>query len=221
MKKISIAIDGPAAAGKSTIAKSIAKILGYTYIDTGAMYRAFTYYVLKNGIDPKDEQASISVINKVNIVLDPSGKVFCNDEDVTLVIRSNEVSKNVSFIASYKEIRLALVKLQRQMAKSGSVVMDGRDIGTYVLPNADVKIFQVASVKARAERRYKENLEKGIPCSIEQLEEDIQMRDYLDSHRDFAPLKQADDAILLDTSDLSIEEVVKKVLEIINEKVGV
>ena len=210
MKKISIAIDGPAAAGKSTIAKSIAKILGYTYIDTGAMYRAFTYYVLKNGIDPKDEQASISVINKVNIVLDPSGKVFCNDEDVTLVIRSNEVSKNVSFIASYKEIRLALVKLQRQMAKSGSVVMDGRDIGTYVLPNADVKIFQVASVKARAERRYNE-----------QLEEDIQMRDYLDSHRDFAPLKQADDAILLDTSDLSIEEVVKKVLEIINEKVGV
>ncbi|MCH5171308.1 MAG: (d)CMP kinase [Erysipelotrichales bacterium] len=220
MKKMIVAIDGPAAAGKSTIAKKVASILGYTYVDTGAMYRAFTYYVLKNGIDPKDESASIAVIKDVDIKLEPNGKVLCNDEDVTAVIRSNEVSQNVSFIASYKEIRLELVKAQRKMAESVSVVMDGRDIGTYVLPNANVKIYQVASVKARAERRFKENIEKGIPCTIEQLEKDIERRDYIDSHRDFAPLKQAEDAILLDTSDMTIDEVVNKVLEIIKEKAG-
>ena len=220
MKKMIVAIDGPAAAGKSTIAKKVASILGYTYVDTGAMYRAFTYYVLKNGIDPKDESASIAVIKDVDIKLEPNGKVLCNDEDVTAVIRSNEVSQNVSFIASYKEIRLELVKAQRKMAESVSVVMDGRDIGTYVLPNADVKIYQVASVKARAERRFKENVEKGIPCTIEQLEKDIETRDYIDSHRDFAPLKQASDAILLDTSDMTIDEVVARVLEIIKEKAG-
>ena len=220
MKKMIVAIDGPAAAGKSTIAKKVASILGFTYVDTGAMYRAFTYYVLKNGIDPKDESASIAVIKDVDIKLEPNGRVLCNGEDVTEVIRSNEVSKNVSFIASYKAIRLELVKAQRKMAESVSVVMDGRDIGTYVLPNADVKIYQVASVKARAERRYKENIEKGIPCTIEQLEKDIETRDYIDSHRDFAPLKQAEDAILLDTSDMTIDEVVEKVLEIIKEKAG-
>ncbi|MCH5179636.1 MAG: (d)CMP kinase [Erysipelotrichales bacterium] len=220
MRKMIVAIDGPAAAGKSTIAKKVASILGYTYVDTGAMYRAFTYYVLKNGIDPKDEKSSIAVIDDVNIKLEPDGRVLCNDEDVTQVIRSNEVSKNVSFIASYKDIRLALVKSQRKMAESVSVVMDGRDIGTYVLPNANVKIYQVASVKARAQRRYLENIEKGIPCTIDQLEKDIETRDYIDSHRDFAPLKQADDAILLDTSDMTIDEVVEKVLEIIKEKAG-
>lgn len=220
MKKMIVAIDGPAAAGKSTIAKRVAKILGYTYVDTGAMYRAFTYYVLKQGIDPKDEESSCAVINEVDIKLDPNGQVFCNDEDVTQVIRSNEVSKNVSFIASYKAIRLALVDAQRKIGENTSVVMDGRDIGTYVFPNADVKIYQIASVKARAERRYIENKEKDIPCTLEQLEKDIETRDYIDSHRDFAPLKQASDAVLLDTSNMTIKEVVEAVLQIIKEKAG-
>lgn len=220
MKKMIVAIDGPAAAGKSTIAKRVAKILGYTYVDTGAMYRAFTYYVLKHGIDPKDEEASCAVIADVDIKLDPNGQVFCNDEDVTQVIRSNEVSKNVSFIASYKAIRLALVEAQRKMGEKTSVVMDGRDIGTYVFPHADVKIYQIASVKARAQRRYIENKEKNIPCELDQLEKDIETRDYIDSHRDFAPLKQASDAVLLDTSDMTIEEVVEAVLKIIKEKAG-
>lgn len=220
MKKMIVAIDGPAAAGKSTIAKRVAKILGYTYVDTGAMYRAFTYYVLKHGIDPKDEEDSCAVIADVDIKLDPNGQVFCNDEDVTQVIRSNEVSKNVSFIASYKAIRLALVEAQRKMGEKTSVVMDGRDIGTYVFPHADVKIYQIASVKARAQRRYIENKEKNIPCELDQLEKDIETRDYIDSHRDFAPLKQASDAVLLDTSDMTIEEVVEAVLKIIKEKAG-
>ena len=220
MKKIAIAIDGPAAAGKSTIAKRIAKKLGFTYIDTGAMYRAFTYYVLKKGIDPQNEAASCAVINEVDIKLLPNDHVLCNDEDVTIVIRENEVSRNVSYIASYKAIRLAMVDAQRKMAESTSVVMDGRDIGTYVLPNAEVKIYQVASVEARAERRLKENQEKNIPCDLESLIKDIERRDYIDSHRDFAPLCKADDAILLDTSYMTIEEVVQEVLNIIVTKVG-
>lgn len=220
MKHIAIAIDGPAAAGKSTIAKKIAKILNFTYIDTGAMYRAYTYFVLKKGIDPRDEKASVAVINEFNVQLLVDDTVLCNGEDVTRVIRTNEVSQNVSYIASYKAIRLAMVDLQRKMAENCSVVMDGRDIGTYVLPNAEVKIYQVASVIARAERRYKENIEKGIECTVESLIKDIERRDYIDSHRDFAPLCQAQDAIMLDTSDLSIEEVVQEVLKIVKEKVG-
>ena len=218
--KISVAIDGPAAAGKSTIAKKVAKILGYTYIDTGAMYRAFTYFVIKKGIDPKDETKACSVIPEVEIILTPEDRVLVNGEDVTREIREPYISQNVSFIASYKAIRLALVEQQRIMAKRVSVIMDGRDIGTYVLPKADVKIFQVASVHTRAIRRYEENLEKGIPCTLDQIEEELVRRDYIDSHRDFAPLKQAPDAILIDTSLMSIEEVVIRVLEIIRQKLG-
>lgn len=220
MQKVIIAIDGPAAAGKSTIAKKVANQLGFVYVDTGAMYRAFTYYILKHNIDPQDEEKSCAVIDDVDIRLLPDGTVLCNDEDVTKVIRTSEVSRNVSYIASYKKIRLALVESQRKMAHNTSVVMDGRDIGTYVLPNADIKIFQVASVKVRAERRYKENLEKGITCTLAELEADIERRDYIDSHRDFAPLTQAPDAILLDTSDMTIDEVVDEILNIIAKKVG-
>jgi cytidylate kinase len=218
--KISVAIDGPAAAGKSTIAKKVAKILGFTYIDTGAMYRAFTYFVIKKGIDPKDEVAACSVIPEVEITLTPDDRVLVNGLDITRDIREPYISQNVSFIASYKQIRLALVEQQRKMAKRVSVIMDGRDIGTYVLPKADVKIFQVASVHTRAIRRFEENLEKGIPCTLDQIEEELVRRDYIDSHRDFAPLKQAPDAILIDTSLMSIEEVVIRVLEIIKQKVG-
>lgn len=220
MKKIAIAIDGPAAAGKSTIAKRVAKILKFTYIDTGAMYRAYTYFVLSKGIDPKNEEESVKVLNDFNVNLLVDDTVLCNGVDVTRVIRTNEVSQNVSYIASYKDIRLAMVEMQRKMAENCSVVMDGRDIGTYVLPNAEVKIYQVASVKARAQRRYQENLEKGIECEFNSLIKDIERRDYIDSHRDFAPLCKAEDAILLDTSDMTIEEVVARVLEIVEQKVG-
>lgn len=219
-KRISIAIDGPAAAGKSTIAKKVAKLLGLVYIDTGAMYRAFTYAVLKRGIDPEDEKASCSIIPEVKIELCEDGRVLCNGEDVTRVIREPKVSGNVSYIASYKDIRLALVDMQRDMAKTVSVVMDGRDIGTYVLPDAEVKIFQIASVEKRAERRYIENQEKGIETSLEDVIADVRKRDYIDSHRAFAPLKKADDAIELDTSDLTIDESVEAVLKIVKEKTG-
>jgi cytidylate kinase len=218
--RISIAIDGPAAAGKSTVAKEVAKRLGYTYIDTGAMYRAFTYYVLKRGIDPQNEAACDSLIPDVSIELKPGGTVLCNKEDVTHQIRENDVSANVSYIASYKNIRLALVEQQRQMALIDSVVMDGRDIGTYVLPNAEIKIFQIASVETRAVRRYEENLGKGIPCTLESVEEDLRRRDYIDSHRDFAPLKPASDSILIDTSFMSVEEVVVRIIDIIDRKLA-
>ncbi len=218
-KRVCIAIDGPAAAGKSTISKIVAKKLGYTYIDTGAMYRAVTYYVMKKGVDPKDEAASVALINEIKIELRPDGKVFCNDEDVTRVIREPSVSGNVSYIASYKDIRLALVDQQRRMSNKVSVVMDGRDIGTYVLPHADVKIFMIASVEERAKRRYKENMEKGIACTFEDIVADVEKRDRIDSSRAFAPLKPAEDSVLLDTTPYSIDEVVEKVLEIVNSKV--
>ena len=220
MKKVVVAVDGPAAAGKSTVSKAVAKILGYTYIDTGAMYRAFTSYVLDKGVDPKDEAACVALIPEVDITLYPDGKVVCSGKDVTRVIREPLVSSNVSYIASYKDIRLALVELQRKMAANSSVVMDGRDIGTYVLPDADVKIFQIASVKERADRRYKENCEKGIKCTYEEIVADVEKRDRIDSSRAFAPLKPAEDSIQLDTSNLSIQESIDAVLKIIKDKVG-
>ena len=216
--KLAIAIDGPAAAGKSTIAKKVALMRGYTYIDTGAMYRAFTWYCLQKGVNCQDEKACCALIPEVNIELKPGYVVLCNGIDVSKPIRGTEVSGNVSYIASYKDIRLALVELQRKMAEKDSVIMDGRDIGTYVLPNADVKIFQVASVEKRAERRYKENQEKGIACTYEDVVADVEKRDRIDSSRAFAPLKPAEDAIHLDTSDLTIDEVVDAVNKIINQK---
>ena len=219
MKKVVIAIDGPAAAGKSTVSKAVAKKLGYTYIDTGAMYRAFTEYVLRKGVDPQNEEACCKLIPEVEITLYPDGKVMCSGKDVTKEIREPHVSGNVSYIASYKDIRLAMVEQQRKMAETVSVVMDGRDIGTYVLPNADVKIFQIASVEERAKRRFKENQEKGIPCTYEDIVADVEKRDRIDSSRAFAPLKPAEDSIELDTSKLTIEESVNAVLEIIQNKV--
>ena len=217
--KITVAIDGPAAAGKSTVAKLIAQRLGLTYIDTGAMYRAYTWYCMNQGVDCNDHEASIQFVGKIDILLKPDGTVLCNGVDVTRAIREPIISLNVSPIATYKEVRLFLVDLQRKMAGENSVIMDGRDIGTYVLPNADVKIFQIASVETRAIRRYDENISKGIPCTLEEIEEDVRKRDYIDSHRDFAPLKPAADSILLDTSFMSVEEVVKAVIEIIDKKI--
>ena len=217
--RVCVAIDGPAAAGKSTVAKRVATILGYTYIDTGAMYRAFTLYCIEKGINCEDEKACVAVIPEVNIELKPGNLVFLNGKDVSFDIRTPIVNANVSYIASYKDIRLALVDLQRKMAEKHSVIMDGRDIGTYVLPNAEVKIYQIASAETRAIRRYKENQEKGIACTLDEIREDVKKRDYIDSHRAFAPLKPAEDAISLDTSDMSIEEVVDAIIKIINEKI--
>lgn len=220
MKKVVVAIDGPAAAGKSTVSKAVAKKLGFTYIDTGAMYRAFTEYVLRVGVDPQNETECVKLIPEVEIELFPDGKVMCSGKDVTREIREPHVSGNVSYIASYKDIRLALVELQRKMAEKVSVVMDGRDIGTYVLPNADVKIYQIASVEERAKRRYKENQEKGIMCTYEDIVADVEKRDRIDSSRAFAPLKPAEDSIELDTSNLTIDESVNAVLEIIARKIN-
>ena len=216
--KIAIAIDGPAAAGKSTVAKKVAEIKGYTYIDTGAMYRAFTWYCLKKGVDCQNEAQCVALIPEVNIEIKPGHIVLCNGQDVSSDIRQPYVSGNVSYIASYKDIRLALVELQRKMAEKDSVIMDGRDIGTYVLPNADVKIFQIASVETRAVRRYEENISKGIECTYEDIENDVRKRDYIDSHRAFAPLKPAAESVLLDTSFMSVDEVVNEVINIIDNK---
>lgn len=221
MKHVAIAIDGPAAAGKSTVAKIVAKRLGFVYIETGAMYRAFTWYVLHRGLDPKDEKASCSLIPEVRISLKEDGSVFVCGHDVTRAIREPLVSSNVSYIASYKGIRLALIDLQRELGEKDNCVMDGRDIGSYVLPHAEVKIFQIASVETRAKRRFLENQEKGIPTTYEEVVADVKNRDYIDSHRDFDPLMQAEDAIPLDTSDMTIEEVVDAILRIVEEKTGV
>lgn len=219
-KFVSIAIDGPAAAGKSSVAKIIASKFNLLYIDTGAMYRAFTYEVIQHGLNPKDEKESCSLIGKVNIELKENNIVFVNGKDVTKEIREFSVSSNVSYIASYKDIRLDLVEQQRKLAKNSNVIMDGRDIGTYVLTNADLKIFQVADLKERAERRYIENIEKKIPCTYEDVVKDLEKRDYIDSHRAFAPLHPADDAITIDTSNMTLFDVVEEIATLIKEKLG-
>jgi CMP/dCMP kinase len=218
---ISVAIDGPAAAGKSTVAKKVAQVLGFTYIDTGAMYRAVTNAVIEKGLDPKSEAQAVTLLPNMSIELLSDGRVICNGEDVTKVIREPLVSGNVSYIAAMKPIRLALVEMQRAMATKKSVVMDGRDIGTYVLPAAQVKIYQIASVETRAVRRYEENLEKGINTTLKEVEEDVRKRDYIDSHREFAPLKPASDSVLIDTSFLSVEQAVDAVLKVIHDKTGI
>ena len=218
---ITVAIDGPSSAGKSTVAKGVAKELGFVYVDTGAMYRCVTFYALEKGIDCQNDEEVCKLLPEVNIELCIGGKVLLNGKDVTFDIRTQPVVDNVSYIAANKGVRLFLVELQRAMAKDVSIVMDGRDIGTYVLPNADVKIFQIADVKERAKRRYLENISKGIECTLEAVKKDLERRDYIDSHRDFAPLSKAKDAIEVDTSFLTIEESIKTIVKIIKEKVGI
>ncbi len=218
---ISVAIDGPSAAGKSTVAKRVAKELGFVYVDTGAMYRCVTLYALKKKVDCKDVDAVIKLLPHIKIDLCIDGKVLLNGQDVTLDIRSQAVVNNVSYVAANKGVRLFLVELQRNMAKDVSVVMDGRDIGTYVLPDANVKIFQIADVHERAKRRHAENLGKGMECTLEEVEKDLERRDYIDSHREFAPLTKAKDAVEVDTSLLNIDESVDKIISIIKEKVGI
>ena len=215
MKTIQIAIDGPASSGKSTVAKIIAKDFGYTYLDTGAMYRAATYIALKNQISSDEPSQLLELLEQYPISFGraETGEqlVFVGDVDVTNPIRENEVTNAVSAFAAIPVVREKLVALQQEIARLGGIVMDGRDIGTVVLPQAELKIFLVASVDERAERRYKENLSKGIETDLETLKEEIASRDYKDSHRETSPLKQAEDAIYLDTTGLSILEVVEKI----------
>ena len=213
---IAIAIDGPSASGKSTVAKLLASKLNFLYVDTGAMYRAYTLAVLNASLDPKNEEESNSLINKIEISFNDENRITLNGKDVSKEIRENDVANNVSYIASYKNIRLFLVSLQQKLANNKNIVMDGRDIGTYVLKDAEVKIFLNANV--RAKRRFNENKEKNIESSYEDCLENIKKRDYIDSHRDFCPLRKAEDAILIDSTNLSIEEVVSKMEEIIKSK---
>ncbi len=215
MKTIQIAIDGPASSGKSTVAKIIAKDFGYTYLDTGAMYRAATYIALQHQINPEESSQLLDLLDQYPISFgrseDGEQLVYVGDVDVSHPIRENTVTNAVSAFAAIPAIREKLVALQQEIAQQGGIVMDGRDIGTVVLPKAELKIFLVASVDERAERRYKENLSKGIETDLETLKEEIAARDYKDSHRETSPLKQAEDAIYLDTTGLSILEVVEKI----------
>jgi len=211
-KFVQIAIDGPAAAGKSTIAKIVAQSLGYIYVDTGAMYRAITWAALNSGINMNDENAIMVLLTKTDIVLEPGGKVLVNGVDVSAQIREPGVTDLVSQVATYETIREELKNRQVVLANSANVIMDGRDIGTNVLPNADFKFFMIADARVRALRRHKENLKRGIKSDLDSLEEDIKKRDEMDVNREHAPLKQAKDAILIDTSTLSINEVVDKMV---------
>ncbi|HIZ71079.1 MAG TPA: (d)CMP kinase [Candidatus Atopostipes pullistercoris] len=219
---IQIAIDGPASSGKSTIAKLLADKYHLVYVDTGAMYRTLTYLALKNKINIDDEQALTALLKEVNITFKRAKDgqdVFANGEKITKKIREHEVTNNVSVVSSFPNVRKELVRRQQALAKESGVVMDGRDIGTVVLPNADVKIFLIASVEERANRRYLENQKKGIETNFERLKEEIIARDDYDSNRKESPLKQAEDAICVDTTGLSITEVVNKCVELINKKI--
>ncbi len=215
-KKIRIAIDGPAAAGKSTVAKNIAKKLNIVYIDTGAMYRALTLKALDKNIDIKDEQALIQMLKATEIELvqqENEQKVLLDGYDVTEDIRNQKVTNVVPYVAEHKQVREELVRRQRKLADRISVVMDGRDIGTHVLPDAELKIFLIASVEERAKRRHQENVEKGFPSDLAQIMKEIKERDERDSNRATSPLVQAEDAIAIDTTSLSIEEVTEKILQ--------
>lgn len=216
-----IAIDGPAGAGKSTIAKLLAAKMNYIYVDTGAMYRAMAVYFTQNGVDPYDENAINEAVKGVDVTIeykDGIQQVILNGDNVTHLLRTEETGKMASLTSKYGAVRTKLVDLQRKLAKTTDVIMDGRDIGTTVLPDAFVKIFLTATSDARAKRRFDELSAKGEKCDYEVIKADIEKRDYEDSHREISPLKQADDAVLVDTSDMNIEQVVEAITAIIEDK---
>ena len=218
---INIAIDGPAGAGKSTIAKKLAQKLGYVYVDTGAMYRAMAYYFLQQGIDKTDEAAINAAVDGADVTIryvDGAQQVLLNGEDVTGSLRSEQVGNMASNTSVYPAVRVKLVALQQKLAQTTDVIMDGRDIGTCVLPDAQVKIYLTASVGTRAKRRYDELVEKGEKPDLAKIEADIEERDYRDMHREMSPLRQADDGVLVDSSEMNIEQVVSAILEIVKEK---
>lgn len=218
---MNIAIDGPAGAGKSTIAKRVAKKMGYIYVDTGAMYRSLALYFIRLGIDKDDEARISEAVKDADVTIkyvDGQQQVLLNDENVTGLIRTEEVGNMASASSVYSSVRSKLLDLQRNLAESNDVIMDGRDIGTCVLPKAQVKVFLTASVDTRADRRYKELVEKGGNPDLNKIKKDIEERDYRDSHRENAPLRQAEDATLVDSSDMSIEEVVNTIINLCKDK---
>lgn len=218
MAKINIAIDGPSGVGKSTIADIVADKLNYVHLDTGAMYRCVAYYVLKNEIDYSNEEVLEKALSDLKISFQ-NDHVYLNGEDVTKEIRTNDISMIASKTSAVPMVRQKLVDLQKEIAKSKGYILDGRDICTVVLPDAEVKIFMNADAKARAQRRYDEYINKGIDADYETIYQDIIARDYQDSHRKISPLKKADDAIEINTSHLTIDEVVDAVLNIINKEI--
>ncbi|MBQ1467601.1 MAG: (d)CMP kinase [Solobacterium sp.] len=216
--KINIAVDGPSAAGKSTISKIVCNTLNYVHLDTGAMYRCTAYKALKQGISLEDEEAVCKMLEDTEIVLTPDGKVFLDQEDVSLAIREDAVSMAASNVSKLPKVREDLVKRQQEMAKDKGFVMDGRDIGTVVLKDAELKIYLTASVEARALRRYKQNQEQGVTLQdIHVFEKEIAERDYQDMHREHSPLRQAEDAVVIDSSDMTIDEVVAEILRLVNQ----
>ncbi|WP_208558765.1 (d)CMP kinase [Marinilactibacillus kalidii] len=219
--QLTVAIDGPASSGKSTVAKKIADDLNLIYVDSGAMYRAITLMALRKSIALENQEALVNELKHSSIDFkrtEDGQRVYYNEEEITMAIRQNDVTNAVSVVAAHPDVRTVLVERQREMASSKSVIMDGRDIGTVVLPKASLKIFLIASVDERAERRYKENKEKGIDSDLTILKQEISERDYKDSTREVSPLKKAEDAIEIDTTAMSIEEVVEKIKKIIFEK---
>lgn len=218
-----IAIDGPAGAGKSTIAKKLAKELGYVYVDTGAMYRAMAYFFLQQGVDKDDEAAITAAVSGADVTIryeNGAQQVLLNGENVTAYLRTEQVGNMASATSVYPAVRTKLVALQQKLAKTTDVIMDGRDIGTCVLPDAQVKIYLTASVDTRAKRRYNELVEKGEAADLEKIATDIEARDNRDMHREMSPLRQAEDAVLVDSSDMSIDEVVAAIRGIAEEKRG-
>lgn len=221
MKTIAVAIDGPAGAGKSTIARILAKELQYIYVDTGALYRAVGYYMLQHNVSVEDADAVVKQLPNVEVSLEfvnGEQQVMLNGENVSGAIRTPAVSMAASAVSAIPAVRQFLFDLQQNMAKTNNVIMDGRDIGTVVLPWADVKIFLTASPEARARRRFIELQEKGDPATFEEVLADMKQRDYNDTHRETAPLKQADDAVLADTSDITLEESVELLKSIVKER---
>lgn len=223
MSVINIAIDGPSGAGKSSLAKRLAKELGYLYVDTGAMYRSIGLYVVRQGVEPRDAEGVTALLPRIQLtirLMDGTQHVFLNGEDVSTAIRAEEIGMAASAVSAIPAVRQFLLETQRNLARENNVLMDGRDIGTVILPDAQVKIFLTASDTARAERRYKELVEKGEEVNFETVLADIRRRDYQDTHRETAPLKQAADAVLVDTSDLNLEESLAAMKAVIAEKVG-
>ncbi len=213
--KINIAFDGPSAAGKSTIADIVAEKLGYTHLDTGAMYRAVAYEAFRKGIAIDDEKNVVKMIRKMDLVMPSDGSVVLDGEDISDKIRTDEISMGASDVSKLQKVREALVAMQQKMAKDGGYILDGRDIGTVVLKDAPVKIYLTASVESRAMRRYLQNKEKGIESDYETILEDIRKRDYQDTHREHSPLTKAEDAVEIDSSDMTIDEVVDAVMGLV------